>query len=142
MWNVHWCKSATARVAEIAVPMNQTLEAARNQGMQVIFAPSDVFGYYSNTSARRLVESLPTAPVPKAKPVQAPAFPLNTDTDGGCDTKCPEGSPWTHQIDSLSIQPGDAMICSTEGQAEQELINVLSAFKIKNLLYMGVHENM
>lgn len=31
---------------------------------------------------------------------------------------------------------------SVEGKSEQELANVLSANGIKNLVYMGVHENM
>jgi hypothetical protein len=52
------------------------------------------------------------------------------------------GSPWTHQIDTLTITDKDWLIASEEGQSEQELANVLSANGIKNLVYMGVHENM
>merc|ERR1712159_933060 len=46
----------------------------------------------------------------------------------------------THQIDTLTIMGGDAII--TDVQGEQELINVIRDRGIKNLVYMGVHENL
>jgi hypothetical protein len=52
MWNDHWCKSDVTRIREIAAPMNDTLTAARTLGIHVIFAPSDVTGYYSNSAVR------------------------------------------------------------------------------------------
>jgi hypothetical protein len=46
MWNDHWCKSDVTRIREIATPMNNTLTAARQLGIHVIFAPSDVTSWY------------------------------------------------------------------------------------------------
>jgi len=142
MWNQHWCQSATTRVGELAIPMNQTLAAARKLGIHIIFAPSDCTGYYANTPVRKNVLSLPNVTVPNGTAPTPPAMPLSTVTDGGCDVPSPQGSPWTHQIDTLTLTDSDFLITAVEGQAEQELANVLSAKSIKNLIYMGVHENM
>ena len=57
------------------------------------------------------------------------------------------GGPWTRQIATLAIDestdyliaadlPGNSMAGS------QELYNIIQKEGIKNLLYMGVHENM
>lgn len=142
MWNQHWCSSATTRVGGLAIPMNQTLAAARALGVHIIFAPSDCAGYYKGSPAREYVRSLPNVSVPVGKPIQVPDMPLDTSTNQGCDVNSPPGRVWTHQIDLLTITEKDALITAEEGASEQELINVISDRKIKNLLYMGVHENM
>ena len=59
MWNTHWCKSDVTRIQQIAVPMNATLAAAREFGIHVIFAPSDVTSYYASTAVRRRTLALP-----------------------------------------------------------------------------------
>ena len=41
MWNQHWCKGATSRVAELAPRLNQVIAVARQQGMLIVHAPSD-----------------------------------------------------------------------------------------------------
>src|ERR1700733_775227 len=46
MWNQHWCKGATARVAEMAPRMNQVIAVARQQGMLIVHAPRDCMDYY------------------------------------------------------------------------------------------------
>lgn len=142
MWNEHWCESATTRVGGLAPPMNQTIAAARAAGVSIIFAPSDCADYYKDSAARKYVLNLENVPLPPSNPKHVPAMPLDTSTNAGCDVNSPQGSPWTHQIDTLTITDGDAIITSTEGQSEQELINVIRNRSIKNLVYMGVHENM
>lgn len=142
MWNEHWCQSATTRVTGLATPMNQTLTAARALGINIIFAPSDCQNYYTTHPARRNVLSLPNVTVPDGKPKKVPNMPLDTSTNQGCDVDSPQGSPWTHQIDTLTITDKDFLITAEEGKSEQELINVLRAKATKNIIYMGVHENM
>src|SRR6476469_3208396 len=41
MWDQHWCKGATSRVAEIAPQMNKVLGIARSKGMLIVHSPSD-----------------------------------------------------------------------------------------------------
>src|SRR5437868_15512770 len=40
MWNEHWCKGATARVAEMAPRMNEVIKEVRRGGVFIIHAPS------------------------------------------------------------------------------------------------------
>lgn len=149
MWNKHWCKTATTRVGEIAVPMNETLSAARKAGIHIVFAPSDVTSFYAKNPARLRTLSLPNATLPPSAPSKPapPPFPLGTGTDGGCDTPGKMYDAWSSQIDTLAIDgavdyliaadlPGKPMAGSFE------LNNIIKKEGIKNLLYMGVHENM
>ncbi len=39
MWDRHWCKSATERVAELAPVMNEVITEARRRGILIIHAP-------------------------------------------------------------------------------------------------------
>ena len=49
MWDQHWCKGATKRVAEMAPVMNETVKQARNRGVFVIHAPSETMEFYKDT---------------------------------------------------------------------------------------------
>ena len=55
----HWCPSATSRVAEVAVPMQEYLAAARSMGITIVWAPSDVTDFYNTTAARNNTLRLP-----------------------------------------------------------------------------------
>src|SRR4051812_30472018 len=46
MWDDHWCKSAAARVGELAGPMDEMLRIARKKGVLIIHAPSTCTGFY------------------------------------------------------------------------------------------------
>ena len=134
MWNMHWCASATTRVAELATPMNEFVTAARTTGMTVIWAPSDVTSFYAGTAPRNNTLALPAATLPASKPIQAPPLPLATATDGGCDTSCKMRSAWTRQIASLTLAPIDFLITAEVPAGTQELWNVLTYKAIKNVL--------
>lgn len=142
MWDVHWCPTATTRVAKIAVPMNKTLHVARDLGLHIIFAPSDVTNFYAKEPARLRTLALPTVQLPNAHKKQAPTFPLGVATDGGCDVTAPMGSPWTRQIATLSIDHAlDYLIAAdlpgNPNAGTHELFNIISHLGIKNLIYMG-----
>ena len=55
MWNAHWCKGASERVAEMAPRMNQVLEKARSQGVLIVHAPSGRMEPYKDHPARKRV---------------------------------------------------------------------------------------
>src|SRR3974390_236337 len=59
MWNRHWCKSATARVAEMAPRMNDVLTELRRRGVLIIHCPSDTMKYYEGTPGRKLARAAP-----------------------------------------------------------------------------------
>jgi nicotinamidase-related amidase len=152
MWDDHWCRSAAARVVEIAPQMNEVIKAGRDQGMFVIHAPSTCTEFYQDTPQRRRAQQAKFAATPHpltAKerwgtkwnyldPAREGELPID-DSDMGCDCreKCEIRAPWKRQIDLIEIAPEDAI--TDNGQ---ETWNLLAERKIDNVIIMGVHLNM
>ncbi len=152
MWDDHWCKSATARVGELAGPMNDMLKAARKQGVFVIHAPSTCAAFYKDTPQRKRAIDAPFAktPLPLASAERwgtawnwpdgkrEGVLPID-DSDMGCDckTKCEIRSAWTRQTAAIEIAEADAI--TDNGQ---ETWNMLAERKIDNVILCGVHLNM
>lgn len=142
MWNQHWCADATARVAEMAPRMNDLITELRRRGVLIIHCPSDTMKYYQGTPGRKLAQAAPhfetMPPLRNSCPVnlalEAP-LPID-DSDGGCTDGSPQGTPWTHEIDTLQIKEGDAITDSTEA------FYLMRQRGITNVIVMGVHENM
>jgi nicotinamidase-related amidase len=152
MWDDHWCKSAAARVGELAGPMNEMLKAARARGVFVIHAPSTCTAFYKDTPQRKRAQAAPFAPTPV--PLVATerwgtawnwpdakregVLPID-DSDMGCDckVKCEIRSPWTRQTAAVEIAGADAI--TDNGQ---ETWNLLAERKIDNVILCGVHLNM
>jgi nicotinamidase-related amidase len=152
MWDHHWCKSAEARVVELAGPMNEMLKAARAKGVFVIHAPSTCTAFYKDTPQRKRAQTAPAAktPVPLATSERwgtawnwpdgkrEGVLPID-DSDMGCDckVKCEIRSPWTRQTAAIEIADADAI--TDNGQ---ETWNLLTERKIENVILCGVHLNM
>jgi nicotinamidase-related amidase len=144
MWNQHWCKGATARVAEMAPRMNQVLNALRERGVLIIHCPSDTMAFYRDFPGRKLAKAAPKVDVQAVmqqclgrQPKTEPALPID-DSDGGCDDQpqCPGGGPWRHEIATLEIKAGDAITDNLEAYY------LMHQRGITNVIIMGVHENM
>src|SRR5436190_8052031 len=152
MWDQHWCKSAQARVGELAGPMNEMLKRAREKGVFVIHAPSTCTAFYKDTPQRKRAQNAPFAktPVPLATAERwgtcwnwpdakrEGVLPID-DSDMGCDckVKCEIRSPWTRQNAAIEIADSDAI--TDDGQ---ETWNLLAERKIDNVILCGVHLNM
>jgi nicotinamidase-related amidase len=155
MWDAHWCQGAANRVSEMAPRLNEVVKAARKRGVFVIHAPSSVVDFYKDEPGRKLAKGATfwKTPAPLStedrwgtkwcypQKDREPDMPID-DKDMGCDceTKCqlPTGDgPWTRQIDSIDIAPGDAI--TDNGQ---ETWNLLEEREIDNVVLMGVHLNM
>jgi nicotinamidase-related amidase/type 1 glutamine amidotransferase len=144
MWNEHWCKGATDRVAEIAPFMNKVISVAREKGILIVHSPSSCMDYYKNHPARILCQKYKSQ---KAKGLISNDL-LNSETgavwpidqkDGGCDCDppCKQGNPWTKQIDLIEINNLDAI-----SDSGVEIAGLFEVKGIKNVILMGVHENM
>lgn len=152
MWDHHWCKSAEARVGELAGPMNDMLTAARARGVFVIHAPSTCTDFYKGTPQRKRAKDALFAktPVPLATTERwgtawnwpdgkrEGVLPVD-DSDMGCDckVKCEIRAPWTRQTAAIEIADGDAI--TDNGQ---ETWNLLAERGIENVILCGVHLNM
>ena len=59
MWDKHWCRGATERVAAMAPIMNSVIKAARKNGVQIIHSPSDTLNFYDDTPYRQRIANTP-----------------------------------------------------------------------------------
>lgn len=144
MWDKHWCKGATARVAEMAPRMNQTVNELRKRGVLIIHCPSETMKFYESTAGWKLAQSAPRADTKaplqgwcSLNSVKEPSLPID-DSDGGCndEPQCQQGSPWRHEISTIEIKDGDAITDNSEAY------NLMRQRGITNVIIMGVHENM
>jgi nicotinamidase-related amidase len=152
MWDDHWCKSAAARVVELAGPMNDMLKEARARGVFIIHAPSTCMAFYKDTPQRKRAREAPYARTPTAlasserwgtawnwpDATREGVLPID-DSDMGCSCreKCTIRSPWTRQIAAIELGPDDAV--TDDGQ---ETWNLLTERGIDNVILCGVHLNM
>ncbi len=144
MWDQHWCRGATRRVAEMAPRMNEVIAAARQKGVLIVHAPSGCMEAYADTPMRNRAQSAPVVatdvplqPWCRLDPDREPALPIN-DSDGGCDCqpRCVPGSPWRRQIDTIEIKEQDAITDSAEA------FYLMRQLGIENFIVLGVHVNM
>ncbi|MBE7499686.1 MAG: isochorismatase family protein [Verrucomicrobiales bacterium] len=145
MWDRHWCRGATERVAEMAPRMNALIQAARARGVLIIHAPSDTMSFYEGWPQRLSAQQAPKVTAPAGinqwKSLdrdKEPPLPID-DSDGGCneDPPCPQGRAWKSQIATLEI--ADADLISDSGE---EIHRVLESRGIRNVIVLGVHTNM
>jgi len=145
MWDQHWCKNATARVSELAGPMNEIVSMARSKGMMIIHSPSECMDAYKDHPARKKAMAVTTGTVPDFlgkwnSKLDKETVPWPVDqSDGGCDCDmpCKQGNPWRKQIDAIYIDPQDFI--SDDGL---QIGRVLELKGIRNVILMGVHTNM
>jgi len=148
MWDQHWCKGATRRVAELAPRMNEVVSKARDKGVLLVHAPSSTVEFYADHPARKRAQNAPKAanlPDDIGKwckwidqNEEAVGYPID-HSDGGCDCepKCKQGNLWRRQIDTIEISDKDAV-----SDSGVQIWNLLVQHGINNVILMGVHTNM
>ncbi len=138
MWDRHWSRGATERVAEMAPRMNKVVAAARNRGVQIIHAPSGTMDDYNDTVARHRIRLAASVPPPEDFERSSPPLPID-DSDGGSDTGETEARHvWTSQHDAIEIDQEHDVV-SDDGH---EIYSFLQQESIRQVLIMGVHTNM
>ncbi len=161
MWDVHHCLNAVRREGEFAPRLEQVLNSARKQGVTIIHAPSGCMEFYEGHAARERAKAVPVASnLPEEigewchniPAEERGKYPVD-QTDGGEDDDPTEHAdwaakleamgkdsrtPWTRQIDVLSIDEGKDYI----SDLGDEIWSILEARGIKNVILTGVHTNM
>ena len=136
MWDKHWCRGATERVAELAPRMAVVVDRARELGVQIIHAPSDLMSVYKETPYRKRMQEAPYVKTPPPLDLPDPPLPLDA-SDGGCAEDDQFYWAWTAQHPAIRITGDDGI--TEEGQ---EVYNFINQRGIKYLIIMGVHTNM
>ncbi|HTL57623.1 MAG TPA: LamG-like jellyroll fold domain-containing protein [Candidatus Limnocylindrales bacterium] len=140
MWDSHPDPGEASAMAGLIPMMNQTLDAARAQGIPVIFCPNEVplpdeadhsiFGNLRDVPQRDNGFSPPLPPYIGAVAGDMVPIPYHA-------AYAPTFSYPTSQHPHLVVKPGDLVSIS-----RQEIWNYCSANGIHYLLYMGVAANM
>jgi type 1 glutamine amidotransferase/nicotinamidase-related amidase len=160
MWDLHHCKRAVDRVAEMAPRMNDVIAKARECGVFVIHAPSSCMDAYQGTVMRnRAMAAPPAKNLPKEidrwcnriPAEEKGRYPIDQD-DGGEDDEKDEHAawaaklvglgrdpkaPWKSEYDRLKMDERDAI-----SDSGVEIWNMLEERGINNVILMGVHTNM
>lgn len=145
MWDEHWCKGATLRVAQMAPKINELIDLARKNGVTIIHAPSGVLNHYDGTPQRNRLKNVTLANWTKDMPdwyhldsLKEAELPID-DSDDGCDDspKCKNRKAWSRQISTIVIDGKDGI--SDNGP---EILSYFEQNGIKNVIMTGVHTNM
>ena len=138
VWDLHWCAGANRRLGAMLPRMNEVVGLMRENGVQIVHAPSGTMGFYVGTPQRLRAQAAPCADAPAEADIAEPPLPVDS-SDGGCDDErqCRSYKAWTRQHPAIEIGEHDAV--SDEGQ---EVYNHLRQLGIENLLITGVHTNM
>ncbi len=139
LWNYHWCKTSSERVACLVPRVNACLEIARSIGIQVFLCPTDVADSYAGTvqyerplaAERYDVPDLPDPAFPT--PPDGGGCPCGTDEDGRCQTNY----GWDAMSPDLTVGDEDLIV------DDRQLLYSLCRVKgITHLIYAGVHTQM
>ena len=147
MWDEHWCRGMTDRVAEMAPKINEMVLLARKNGVAIIHSPSDNMDFYEGTPQRNRMTNMKIADWAKdipgwyhIDPLKETELPID-DSDEGCDDypKCENknGKVWSRQINTIAIDREDGI--SDEGS---EILSYFEQKGIKNVIMTGVATNI
>lgn len=161
VWDYHHCLNAVRRLEEFAPRMNQVLAEARRRGATIIHSPSDCMDSYADHAARqRALTVLKSAKSPRdieswcsrIPSEEKAVYPID-QSDGGEDDDPAEHAEWAKKLKSLGRNPGmpwKAQSKLIEIDADRDFIsdrgdevwNILDQRAIKNVILVGVHNNM
>lgn len=136
LWNFHWCKTSSERVASLVPRMNRCLEIARSIGIPVFMCPTDVADNYAGTPQFETPLAAKRHPVPD---LPDPVYPTPAD-GGGCtcgttfEDRCQMNFGWDGMNPNLVIADQDLIV------DDRQLLYSLCLDKgLTHLIYMGVH---
>lgn len=143
MWDAMWCPTFAKRSEALVPRMNQALEAVRQSGIQIVFAPSDCMDFYKDVPQRKAMAAIPAAPLPAPLAFNPPEPPwaktgnCECGPDQPCKPKC--RIVWIRQNPRLRVADSDLI---ADCNNERELWNLCAQRGITHLLYMGAATNI
>lgn len=161
VWDYHHSPNAVARLQQLLPRLDAVLKFARVQGVTIIHAPSDCMDAYQDHPARRRAIAAPHAkdqPVDigswcSAIPAEEKAtYPID-QSDGGEDDDRSLHAEWAKKLTEMGRNPNMPWQKQNSGitidsqkdylsDRGDEVWNILTLEKIKNVVLTGVHTNM
>lgn len=134
MWNWHWCKTSTMRVAALVPRMDQCLKELRQMGVQVFMCPTDVADNYIGTPQVESVLAVKPVTPPKLRTISCPPAPDGGGCTCGPGHRCAGNYGWDGMHPDLYMADTDLM-----PNDPAMLYAILKERGIKHLIFMGVH---
>jgi nicotinamidase-related amidase/type 1 glutamine amidotransferase len=160
MWDLHHCRNATLRGAELVPRMNKVLVKFRELGAIVIHAPSSCTSFYEQHPARKHAIKTPRS---KQLPMEIGQwcrgipeeekgkYPID-QSDGGEDDDADEHAKWAKQLEAMGKNPrapwtrqtAQLTILDNDYISDNgtEIWSILEDRGITNVVLVGVHTNM
>lgn len=133
MWNWHWCKTSTARVASLVPRLSRVVAEARRLGMTIFWCPSDVADNYVGTPAYERAFETRWVPLPSL-----PGLVCPPPADGGGCTcgreRCQVNYGWDGMHPDLRMEDTDYLPNDLE-----TLYSLCRERGLTHLVYLGVH---
>ncbi|MDR2704615.1 MAG: isochorismatase family protein, partial [Planctomycetaceae bacterium] len=138
MWNYHWCMTCSERVSAMVPRMNAVLDAARQQGMQIIWNPTDVVTAYSGYQQYENAIAVRPRKTPEVRKNISVKF---TAKMGQC--LCGPGFPCRLNYGHDAMHP-DFVIGENDlfSSSTDEIYTILSDRNITDVIYMGIATNI
>lgn len=161
VWDYHHSPNAVARLQQLLPRLDAVLKFARSKGVTIIHAPSDCMDAYQDHPARHRAIAAPDArdqPIDigswcSAIPAEEKAtYPID-QSDGGEDDDRVLHAKWAQELTTMGRNPNmpwqrqnagitiDSKIDYLSDRGD-EVWNILTQQKIKNVVLTGVHTNM
>ena len=144
MWDKHWSAIATARVAELAVAMDEVLDVMRKKGITIVHAPSECLEFYEGHPAREKIAGYDgsayvkyTDGVKKLPSEAGAQWPIDPNDEGNEDPDAYPHKVWSRINELITVKDED--VISADGA---QLGAYFHDHGIKNVIMMGVHTNM
>jgi len=138
LWNYHWCMTWAHQVGSAVPRFNEAARAARQLGMQVFWAPSDVANAKVGWEQRERALAAPSLEVPQVRPEFKIPFGVKT---GACHCGPGIACVGNHGHDDMPlgvyIAPEDLIVAG-----EQEMYSNCRALGLTHLIYAGGATNI
>lgn len=136
-WNYHWCMTACARVEAMVPRWNQALRGARELGMSVMWAPTDVASQYVGTPQRERALAVEYLEVPQTRDLSC----RFTASVGPClcgpGIRCVVNYGWDGMNPDLVVGDEDLIVSGLS-----EIYSLCKQRGLTHIIYMGLHTNM
>jgi nicotinamidase-related amidase len=164
VWDTHWCKTAAMRVERLLIPpLNRALRQARNRGMLIIHAPTDVVRFMEQSGnidvdqmrqrakqfAKTLKLSGPEPPdfcgaqcppaIARNESRRVLPRPFGCMCTADARYRCEEQYGWSNIHPLVDVDATRDVLVADD---LEELISVLDGSGIKRVIYAGVHLNL
>jgi NPCBM/NEW2 domain/Chitobiase/beta-hexosaminidase C-terminal domain len=136
-WNYHWCMTWSEQAGGTVPRMNRALAGARQLGMQVLWAPTDVASMYAGVPQRERALAFPYIAVPNVREFRCPFTLASGHCHCGPGHACLPNYGHDAMPPDIDLAESDLIVSGT-----QELYSICRKLGLTHLIYLGGAVNL